>query len=112
MPGKGRLQGTIGALLVGYHEPGIPALRYAGRAGSGLDDATRERLAADLARRVTCPFDPVPALGRDLADAVWVEPTKVVEVRFSDWTDDGIMRQPTYLGERDDKGAAEVVRET
>jgi bifunctional non-homologous end joining protein LigD len=111
LPGKGRLQGTVGALLVGYHEEPGGMLHYAGRAGSGLGDATRERLATTLVRRPTSPFEPVPPLGRDRRDAVWVEPTAVVEVRFSDWTSDGLMRQPTFLGERDDKDPAEVVRE-
>jgi bifunctional non-homologous end joining protein LigD len=107
--GDGRLQGTVGGLLLGYHEGVGGPLRYAGRAGSGLDDATRARLAADLVGRATSPFEPHPAVrGPDFREAVWVEPTTVVEVRFSDWTDDGVMRHPVFLGERDDKDAVEV----
>lgn len=107
LPGEGRLAGTVGSLLVGYYD--TDALVYAGRVGSGLDDAARDLLAGRLVRRDTTPFaPPVPRL----VDAVWVEPDVVAEVRFSEWTTDGVLRQPVFLGLRDDKPPHDVVRET
>jgi bifunctional non-homologous end joining protein LigD len=107
LPGEGRLAGTVGALLVGYHDqPGGP-LRYAGRVGSGLTDADRQALESGLVRRETSPFDAVPRL----PDAVWVEPDVVAEVRFSEWTVEGVLRQPVFVALRDDKDPADVVRE-
>jgi bifunctional non-homologous end joining protein LigD len=97
----------FGALLVGYHENG--ELRYAGKVGTGFSEATLRSLAAKLeALRVDeCPFsrDGLPR------QAVWVEPTLVGEFAFSEWTRDGKLRHPRFLGLRDDKPAAEVVRE-
>jgi bifunctional non-homologous end joining protein LigD len=112
IPGEGRLESTVGALIVGYHDgPGGP-LRYAGRVGSGLDDATRDRYTEEFRARARrdCPFDPPPpAPVRRIAQ--WVEPELVVEVRFTMWTSDDVLRNPVYLGERDDKDPADVVRE-
>jgi bifunctional non-homologous end joining protein LigD len=110
IPGEGRLDTTVGALIVGYHDgPGGP-LRYAGRVGSGLDDATRDRFLRTLRGRADCPFDPPPPTAvRRIAR--WVEPDVVIEVRFTMWTTDDVLRNPVYLGERDDKPAANVVRE-
>jgi bifunctional non-homologous end joining protein LigD len=110
LPGAGRLDGRLGSLLVGYHEgPGGP-LHYAGRVGSGIDEDARGRLERMFAprRRDTSPFDQVPRL----PGPVWVEPEVVVEVRFQHWTSSGMLRAPRYRGIRDDKPAAEVIRET
>jgi bifunctional non-homologous end joining protein LigD len=110
IPGEGRLESTVGALIVGYHDGPAGPLRYAGRVGSGLDDATRDRYATGLRPRSTCPFEPPPpAPVRRVAR--WVEPELVVEVRFTMWTPDGVLRNPVYLGDRDDKDPAGVVRE-
>ncbi|HZP27825.1 MAG TPA: non-homologous end-joining DNA ligase [Acidimicrobiia bacterium] len=110
IPGEGRLETTVGALVVGYYDGTGGPLRYAGRVGSGLDDATRDRYTATLRARPTCPFEPPPpAAVRRVAR--WVEPELVVEVRFTMWTTDDVLRNPVYLGERDDKDPAEVVRE-
>lgn len=113
-PGAGSRAGRIGSLLVGYYTdldgPGGPALHYAGRVGSGLTEREVGRLEPELRahRRATSPFD----VGSPPRDAVFVEPRLVVEVRFSEWTRGGIVRQPVYLGTRDDKDPREVVRET
>ena len=84
---------------------------YAGKVGSGLND----RLLADLKhrlearRRETSPFAEVPA---ELRRGVqWVEPDLVAQVEFTQWTDEGRMRQPVFLGLRDDRDARHVVRE-
>jgi bifunctional non-homologous end joining protein LigD len=102
-------RGAIGALLVGFHEDG--QLVYAGRVGSGLSD----RMLADLQRRLearrreTSPFAEVPAELR--RDSLWVEPELVAQVEFAQWTDQGRMRQPVFLGLRDDREARHVLRE-
>ena len=56
----------------------------------------------------TCPFTPKPKAN---APVKWVEPRLVCEVAFQDWTSDGKMRAPSFLGLRDDKEPKEVVRE-
>lgn len=114
LPGEGNRSGHFGALLVGYHESDEPGarLRYAGRVGTGFGEAELRRLSGELDRldTSTCPFDPEPpaAVRRR---AHWVRPELVVEVAFGEWTHDGILRHPSYLGQRDDKEADEVVRE-
>jgi DNA ligase D-like protein (predicted ligase) len=98
----------LGALLLGYHERG--RLRYAGKVGTGFTRATLKDLAARLAllRRERSPFaDEVRERG-----ATWVEPRLVAQIGFSEWTRDGRLRHPRFLGLREDKAAAEVVRET
>jgi bifunctional non-homologous end joining protein LigD len=109
MPGEGRRQRRIGALLAGVREAG--GLRYAGRVGTGFTDAELDRLAAALAplERPDSPFapgDPAPPKG-----AVFVEPRLVAEVEFRGWTQSGQLRAPSYKGLRDDKPADLVVRE-
>ncbi len=108
LPGVGRLAGTVGSLLLGVHDEPGGQLRYAGRVGSGLNDAGRDALAARLARRETSPFVDAPRI----AEAVWVEPDVVAEVKFTEWTHDGVLRQPVFLGLRIDKAPTDVVRET
>jgi bifunctional non-homologous end joining protein LigD len=108
LPGAGRLDGRLGSLLVGYHDD-HGALQYAGRVGSGLDEAARARLEQLLAplRRDTSPFAQTPRL----KTPTWVEPEVVVEVAFHEWTSGGVLRAPRYKGVRIDKPASEVVRE-
>jgi bifunctional non-homologous end joining protein LigD len=105
-------QGTrsgLGALLIGYHESG--ALRYAGKVGTGFDAATLVSLRARLEplETASAPFDE-PVKPRP-AGAHWVRPELVAQVGFAEWTAAGRMRQPRFLGLREDKRAGEVVRE-
>jgi len=97
----------FGALLVGYYERG--ALRYAGKVGTGFDHETLARLTAKFRRlsRSTCPFDEVPREPR----AHWVSPELVGEFGFTEWTRDGKLRHPRFLGLRADKKASSVRRE-
>lgn len=104
----------FGALLVGTYEAGGGGadrrLRYAGKVGTGFDTATlralRERLDALAVDR--SPFaDPVRE-----PRAHWVRPELVAQVGFTEWTRDGRLRHPRFLGLRADKRPAEVVRET
>jgi bifunctional non-homologous end joining protein LigD len=98
----------FGALLVGYYEDG--RLRYAGKVGTGFGRETLERLGRRLREleHEESPFvdaQPVPRGTR------WVRPELVAQTAFSEWTRDGRLRHPRYLGLRDDKPAREVVRE-
>lgn len=99
----------LGALILGYYEGGD--LVYAGKVGTGFDDATLRRLHALLSpiTRDTPPF--ARGLVRE-AGANWVSPEMVVQIGFSEWTRDGKLRHPRYLGMRTDKEPGEVVRET
>ncbi len=100
----------FGALLLGVYDG--RALRFAGRVGSGFDDATLRRLAGRLAalERADPPFVDAPR-GADARGVHWVEPELVAEVSFTEWTADGRLRQPVFRGLREDKAASEVVRE-
>jgi bifunctional non-homologous end joining protein LigD len=98
----------LGALLLGYYDGG--RLRYAGKVGTGFTHETLRQLAASLAplERATSPFsDEVKE-----RHTTWVEPRLVAQVGFSEWTRDGRLRHPRFLGLREDKPASEVVRET
>ena len=97
----------FGALLVGYYEDGD--LRYAGKVGTGYDTRTLLELGKQLRKLETkdSPFaEPVREKG-----AHWVRPELVAEVGFTEWTNDGKLRHPRFLGLRDDKPARSVVRE-
>jgi bifunctional non-homologous end joining protein LigD len=110
LPGEGS-RGRLGALLLGVHEPD-GRLCFAGRVGTGFTEAELTRLLGLLDRRHrdTSPFDPPPP--RPVArEATWVEPELVVEVEFTEWTDVGILRHPSYKGQRDDVDPKDVVRE-
>ena len=99
----------LGALLIGYYDSG--ALRYAGKVGTGFDTATLLALRQRLEPLETpaTPFgEPVKPLP---PGTHWVHPTLVAQVGFAEWTAAGRMRQPRYLGLREDKAATDVVRE-
>jgi bifunctional non-homologous end joining protein LigD len=99
----------IGALLLGYFDA-RGKLIYVGHMGGGFTRAglkTMRRRLDPLVRK-TSPFETEP---RTNEPATWVKPTVVVEVKFSEWTADGRLRQPIFLGVRDDKPAREVTNE-
>jgi bifunctional non-homologous end joining protein LigD len=100
---------ALGSLLLGVYEG--ERLVYAGRVGTGFDDATLRRLGARLRRlaRATSPF--APDGPRPPARAHWVKPELVAEVAFTEWTRDGLLRHPAFQGLREDKPAREIVRE-
>jgi bifunctional non-homologous end joining protein LigD len=93
----------LGALLVGLYDRGN--LRYAGKVGAGFSDQTLGELARQLAplRTGESPFHPAP---RD-PGTTWVRPTLVAQIAFAEWTADGKLRQPAFLGLRTDKAPAE-----
>jgi bifunctional non-homologous end joining protein LigD len=99
----------LGALLLGYYDED-GRLAYAGKVGTGFDQRTLRSLHATLREieRPTMAF----AVGDLPGSAVhWVEPRLVAQIGFSEWTTAGQLRHPRYLGLRDDKDPAEVVRE-
>jgi bifunctional non-homologous end joining protein LigD len=111
-PGEGRRATRIGSLLLGVpNEAG--GLDYVGNVGTGFSDAELQRLQRRLApiQRATSPFTGggVPKRGpRSTGSLVFVEPELVVEVTFTERTDEGILRHPSYKGVRIDKGPADV----
>jgi DNA ligase D-like protein (predicted ligase) len=106
----------LGALLAGYYDGN--ELVYAGKVGTGFSQATlrdlRQRL--DALETPDPPFrgDDVPRAARGPGGAAvhWVRPELVAEVAFTEWTTDGKLRHPRYVGLRGDKRAMDVVRET
>jgi bifunctional non-homologous end joining protein LigD len=99
----------FGALLVGYYDDS-GTLRYAGKVGTGFDQHTLKELGAQLRELEQDespfePFKPIPP------GTYWVRPELVAQIGFAEWTRDGRLRHPRYLGLRDDKPARDVVRE-
>lgn len=108
--GEGRRNGQIGSLLVGYRVKNT--WRYAGRVGTGFSEAELHRLGTllrPLEQRASS-FNPLPSPSH-CKGVTWVEPVLVVEVAFGNWTLDGLLRHPSYLGQRADKDPKDVVRE-
>ncbi len=107
--GRDGRAGSIGSLLIGYYDDG--RLVSAGSVGSGLDATALREWTARAAEhaRSSSPFATDPAaVGRRLH---WMEPVLVIEVAFAEWTADGNLRHPSYLGLRIDKDPGDVVRE-
>ena len=100
----------VGALLLAVVEPSRPgALVFAGRVGTGFDARTRQALGARLnaARVKEPPIEGAPKI----KDARWVTPSLVCECAFTEWTREGSMRHPRFLGLRADKTPGDCVRE-
>ncbi len=109
-PGGSRV--GFGALLVGHYTPD-GKLHYAGRVGTGFDT----QLLRDLRRRLLkleqkqSPF--ADWAGRRSSQGVrWVRPTLVAQIKFNNWTEDGLLRQAAFEGLREDKPPREVKRES
>lgn len=121
-PGEGRRATSLGAICVGVYESGdgsshgrrgdgdpAPVLRYAGKVGTGFDEAMLSLLTAKLTplRRDDSPFT-----GRQPPrGTLFVEPRLVAEVEFREWTRSGTLRAGVFLGLRDDVDPGAVVRE-
>ena len=105
-PGGSRT--AFGALLVATRDEASSPLRYAGKVGTGFDERTLKALHARLRplERRTPPVERATArgIGRGVH---WVEPQLVAEIAYTEWTKDGRLRHPIYVGLREDKPAAE-----
>jgi bifunctional non-homologous end joining protein LigD len=111
----------FGALLIGHYQRG--KLIYAGKVGTGFDHKMLQSLHAQFLRLVAkdCPFANLPLahrsrFGQGMTRAVmrtvtWLRPELVAQIRFAEWTQEGILRQPVFLGLRHDKAARETRRE-
>ena len=120
MPGEGSRGGRVGSLLVGHYVG--EQLAYAGGVGTGFTQDTLDHLTKLLKplERPDSPFE----LGEDPkikyaqrardrgAGPVWVEPELVAEVEYTEWTNEGTLRQPSFKGLRTNKDPRDVVRET
>ena len=100
----------FGALLLGIYDKG--ELRYAGKVGTGFDEHSLAELHKLLVKREQDkpPFANPPR-GFEAKGAHWVKPELVAEIAFTEWSNDGALRHPSFQGLRTDKKASEVVRE-
>jgi bifunctional non-homologous end joining protein LigD len=98
----------FGSLVLGVYENN--ELRYVGHAGGGLNQEQLQKLRAQLNRLITVssPFTHPPQTN---TPATWVLPHLVCQVSFTEWTQDGLLRHPVYIGLRDDKDPRDVQRE-
>lgn len=98
----------FGALLVGYYDE--DGLHYAGKVGTGYNERTLRELLAEMEplERETSPFAGDPPLKKNVR---WIKPQLVAQIGFSEWTPDGRLRHPRFVGLRRDKKAKDVVRE-
>lgn len=121
IPGEGSRSGRVGSLLVGYYDRRASELGrgerqrliFAGGVGSGLKQSDIDLLTRELKQlqRPDSPFDVGEPRGPKARLAVWCEPELLCEVNWTEWTDEGTLRQPAFKGMRDDKDPREVVRE-
>jgi bifunctional non-homologous end joining protein LigD len=112
----------FGALLVGYYDG--KRLLFAGKVGTGFDTKLLASLHKKLRQeeRADCPFADLPSKqGGQWVQGItpammrrctWVNPVFVCQLKFAEWTRDAKLRQPVFLGLREDKKASEVSRET
>jgi bifunctional non-homologous end joining protein LigD len=99
---------AFGALLLGVYDNG--ALEYVGHTGAGFDGKTLRSVAA-LLKPLETPEPPFRVRPRPNERPHWVRPELVAEVKFTEWTADGKLRHPTFLGLRDDVDPSHVRRE-
>lgn len=117
-----RARKYFGALLVGYYEK--KRLLFAGKVGTGFDTKSLAALHKLFLRQKQgdCPFADLPSKQngvwvQGITPAMmrrchWIKPVFVCQIKFAEWTRDGKLRQPVFLGMREDKEPTEVKRET
>jgi len=99
----------FGALILGVYEN--KKLRYIGHTGTGFNEENLKSFHKIFNKyiQVESPFEKKPKTNMPV---IWMKPKLVCEIKFSNWTEDGNMRQPVFLGLREDKSPEEVVKET
>jgi bifunctional non-homologous end joining protein LigD len=100
----------FGALLLGVHDPDRKCLVYTGHTGTGFNEKELARLMKLLEPRET-KESPFCERIKTNERAHWVRPELVAQIKFTEWTADGKLRHPVYLGLRDDKKPEDVRRE-
>ena len=102
----------FGALLLGYYDHG-KKLIYAGRVGTGFNEKMLAALHEKLGKlvQVKSPYANLSGTSGDARDVSWVKPELVAEIQFSNWTDEGLLRHPSFQGLREDKPAGKVIHE-
>ena len=100
----------FGALLLGVYEG--KRLVYAGRVGTGFTQRSLREIHSELVKRErkTMPFESLPK-GADQRGVTWLTPELIAEVSFTEWTDEGLLRHPSFQGLREDKNSRSIVRE-
>ncbi|MDF3059271.1 MAG: ATP-dependent ligase [Rariglobus sp.] len=111
----------FGAILIGYYQRG--KLLYAGKVGTGFNHRLLTSLHGEFLKRqrAECPFSNLPMERKprfgngmtrsEMKKVTWIKPELVAQIKFAEWTNDGILRQPVFLGLRADKAAKNVRRE-
>ncbi len=109
-PGGSRAH--FGALLLGYFNH-AKKLIYAGRVGTGFNQTTLTELHRKLTQleQAKSPYSNLTGTSGDARDVSWVKPVLVAEISFSNWTDEGLLRHPSFQGLREDKPADKVVHD-
>ena len=105
----GGARSGLGALLVGYHEDG--ELRFGGKVGTGFSERELAVLTGRLGRLEQSAPTVADTKGLSMKGVHWARPELVAQVGFSEWTPDGKLRHPRYIGLRDDKRPGQVIRE-
>src|SRR5262249_3175711 len=112
---------NFGALLVGFYEN--KKLKFCGKVGTGFNTKLLGSLHSQFKKipSEACPFVNLPETrgsrygpritAAEMRKCHWVKPEMVCQIEFSEWTRDAKLRQPVFLGLREDKDASEVVRE-
>ena len=99
----------LGSLLLGLREG--DKIRFVGHSGGGFTDKELESIY-DRLKKIEVPDSPFQEKIEVNAPVTWVKPELVCQIKFTEWTKDGRMRQPIFAGLREDKPASEVVKES
>lgn len=101
----------FGSLIMGLYEKG--ELKYVGNCGTGFNEVSLKELYMkfEILKTSKCPFATVPKLTGAKGKPVWIKPELVANIKFLEWTGDGLMRSPVFMGLREDKEPHEVINE-
>ena len=108
--GEGARDRYFGSLVLAVYSSKEKKLKFAGHAGTGFDDETLNLVYSKMKREEidSMPVDKVAYLNREIT---WLNPILIAEVKFSEWTMDGVLRAPVFLRLREDKKPEECVTE-